>query len=100
MEQAERSVQKSVYFKESTWKRLDKFFGRGRVSANIERIILRYMENPEEDRKAKLADINKQLREFCGVYGMKLAIYEEKEEISKEKMDEIDAHSSSIKEGD
>lgn len=76
----ERSIQKSVYFKESTWKLLEKYFGYSKVSANIERILLRHLEDPNAEKKARLAEIQQKLAEFNGVWGMKLEIREQEEE--------------------
>lgn len=72
----EKLVQKSVYLSSATWAQLDRHFGRGKVSANIERILRLHLSDASAEKKAALQKINRLLAEFNGVYSMRLEITE------------------------
>ena len=81
--ETEKMEQKSIYLSESCWKILARRFERGKVSANLEKIIRHYCSNPAEEKKEALAELQYHLREFNGVWN-------ESFELIKKESEEID----------
>lgn len=61
--------------------KLEKTFGPGKISANVERILRLHLENPAEEKKLRLRELQKEIRRFNADFmcGGEL-IFPEKEE--------------------
>jgi len=70
-------VQMQLYTTAALKKRLNDAFGEGRVSANVERILRAHLDNPLEEKKLRLKELNAEVRRFNADYGMRLALMEE-----------------------
>ena len=57
-------VQMQLYTTEQLKKALIKEFGEGRVSANVERILRAHLISPDEEKKLRLAELQKEIRRF------------------------------------
>ena len=55
---------KMFYLTKELCEELEKAFGHGKVSSNIERILRNYLANPANEEKIRLAELNKELRRF------------------------------------
>lgn len=61
---------KQMYFTEQLCDLMEKTFGEGKVSANVERIIRAHLANPEAEKKLRLMEINKEIARFNSEYNM------------------------------
>ena len=66
-----------LYVTESLHTLLRRQFGEGKMSANVERIIRLYLSDPDMEKKAALAELQKRVRAFNGVWGMRFELIEE-----------------------
>ena len=55
---------KQMYLSEQLCNMLDKAFGEGRVSANVERVLRAHLANPDQEKKLRLAELEKEVRRF------------------------------------
>jgi hypothetical protein len=70
----------TLYATDDLKRRLIKAFGEGRVSANVERILRHHLADTNEEKKMRLADLNKEIAHFNADYKMfGHLIFEEKE---------------------
>ena len=72
--EGEKKVQKSIYLEEKTWKLIERHFGWGRASANIERILLIALSNPDEERRQALVELEAKVNFYNAFYGRRLEL--------------------------
>lgn len=77
-------VSLQIYATEQLKKMLVKEFGEGRVSANVERILRAHLSSPENEKKLRLEELNREIRRFNSDFMMGgELVFPEKEEPPK-----------------
>ena len=59
---------KQLYFTELMIEKLEKTFGEGKVSANVERILWIHLKDPSAEKKAAMMSLQQHLKEFNSEY--------------------------------
>jgi hypothetical protein len=63
---------------------LEKTFGHGRMSANVERILRAYLKDPTQEKALRLNELQRALRNFNSEFGEKGELIFPQEEKKKE----------------
>lgn len=63
-----------LYVSKELAETLEKSFGKGKISANIERVMRFYLGNPVEEKKLRLRELMAKVRRFEADYAVKIDV--------------------------